>query len=154
MKNLLAFVVLFSFWGLSAAQSDISEQFIGTWILHNIESQSENGDWVISKRLGPNPFGVLMYDKSGMMAVQVTRRDRSISDPEVSDTNIVNGYAAYAGNYEVNINAGTVIHHRLAHINPDVDDISVTRYYHFEGDTLTLTVAPDNNVRLIWKRQD
>ena len=154
MKNILLFVLLISLGNLSLARADTSEQFIGTWFLQNIESRSENGEWVSDGLLGPNPFGIIMYDKSGNMTVQIARRDRSISDPENANANIVNGYVAYAGNYEVNINAGTVTHHRLAHINADLDNQSVIRHYHFDGDTLTLTVAPDKNLRLTWKRQE
>ena len=49
--------------------------------------------------------------------------------------------------------AGTVTHHRRAHLNPDLASLSVVRNFSFSGDTLTLTVAPGRNLRLHWVRQ-
>ena len=150
----LSIALLILLGNVSLAQSDISKRFAGTWFLQNIESLSESGQWVAAEQLGPNPFGIIMYDDSGHMSVQIVRRDRSVSVPENNEANIVNGYVAYAGNYEVNVDEGTVTHHRFTHINQDLDDTSAVRHYVFKGNTLTLTVAPDKNLRLVWKRQE
>jgi hypothetical protein len=154
MKILLTLILLTSFGNLSIAKSDVRERFVGTWFLQKIEAQTESGEWVPSEQLGPSPFGIIMYDNFGNMTVQIVRNDRSIPDSENVVAEIVNGYIAYAGTFEVDSNAGTVTHHRLTHTNPDLDDLSVVRYYQFRADTLTLTVAPSKNLRLIWKHQD
>ena len=69
-------------------------------------------------------------------------------------TDLVNGYLAYFGTYAVDTTAGTVTHNRSAHVNAEVGHLSVVRHYQFEGDMLTLTVEPDQDIRIKWKRQD
>ena len=154
MRNLLVFLIFISLTNLSVAQSDPAEKFIGTWFLQKFEAQTESGDWISFEQMGPNPFGILMYDNVGNMAVQIARQDRSIPDPDNVIADIVNGYAAYVGAYEINRDGGTVTHHRSAHINPDLDDLSVVRYFQFDGKFLILTLAPDRKLRLTWKRQN
>jgi len=153
MRILLTFIILVCFGHQSIAQSEVRERFVGTWFLQDIETLTESGEWVPFEQAGPNPFGIIMYDNIGNMTVQIVRNDRSVPDPENVIAEIVNGYVAYAGTFEVDPGAGTVTHHRLMHINPDLDDLSVVRYYQFGEDTLTLTVAPSKSLRLKWKRQ-
>ena len=154
MKILLTLILLGSFGNLSIAQSNIEEKFVGTWMLQNIDVLNKSSEWVPFEQMGPSPFGIIMYDSFGNMTVQIVRVDRSIPDPENVIPEIVKGYIAYAGTFEVDSDAGTVTHHRRAHINPDLDDLSVVRYYQFEENTLTLTLAPSKNLRLIWNRQE
>ena len=105
-------------------------------------------------RWGRIHLGIIIYDESGNMAVQVARRDRSIPDPEGITAELVDGYVAYFGTYEVDTATGTVTHHRSAHVNAELSHVPAIRRYRFEGDTLTLTVVPDQGSRLIWKRQN
>lgn len=154
MKIILTFILLASIGNLSIAQSNLRGEFVGTWFLQDVDVLSENGEWVPFEQAGLNPFGILMYDDFGNVTVQIARNDRSNPDSEGVIPEIVNGYVAYAGTFEIDSDARTVMHHRLAHINPDLDDLSVVRHYEFEAGALTLTVAPSKNLRLIWKRQD
>ena len=62
----------------------------------------------------------------------------------------MNGYVAYFGTYEVDAEAATVTHHRQRHINPDLDGVDVVRYFQFSDNRLTLTVAPEQHLRLNW----
>jgi hypothetical protein len=153
MRNIFVLVLLSSIWTDGIAQSNVAEKFVGTWKLQVIESKTETGEWRTNELLGPNPLGVLTYDEIGNMTAQLARIDRTLPDPENAPVDIVNGYISYFGKYEIDEIAGTVTHHRTAHINPDVGDISVVRHFQFEGDVLTLTVAPDRELRLIWVRQ-
>ena len=150
--NIFLCALLISFSLSGQAQADTAEKFIGTWFLESIEARSENGEWQTDAGIGPEPFGVIMYDSAGNMAVQIARRDRSIPDPENVDPNIINGYVAYAGTYELDTQAGTVTHHKVVHINPNLGNQSGVRYYQLDGDSLILTVAPHKKVRLRWKR--
>ena len=154
MKKLIGATILSLCWTSGIAQSDISDHFIGTWLLQFIESRSESGEWVVSDVLGPDPLGILIYDEHRNMAAQLARRDRSIPDAEDSPAELVNGYVAYFGTYEVDSTAGTVSHHRSAHNNAELGHLTVVRYFEFDGDMLTLTVAPDREFRLIWKRSE
>ena len=134
-----------------AAQNSASD-FVGTWELASIEARSESGDWGPAGLLMTGtPVGVIMYDAGGNMAVQITGSPRGQETP-MEQPEIVNGYVAYYANYEVDAEAGTVTHHRRNHINPDLGELSVVRYFHFDGDVLTLTVAPERTLRLNWVR--
>jgi hypothetical protein len=154
MKKGLAVALLSLCWTSGMSQSDVSDRFVGTWMLQVIEQKSETGDWHVFELLGPDPLGILTYDEHGNMAAQLTRRDRSIPDPEGSIAELVNGFIAYFGTYAVDTIAGTVTHHRSAHVNAELGHLAVVRYYQFEGETLTLTVAPAQEARLSWKRQN
>ena len=92
-----------------------------------------------------------MYDASGNMAVQITGSPRGTETP-ADQPEIVNGYVAYYARYEVDVEAGTVTHHRRNHINPDLGALSVVRYFNFSGNVLTLTLAPNREMRLNWVR--
>lgn len=133
------------------AQTSVAD-FVGTWELASIERRSETGEWVQSllEECG-TPVGILMYDDKGYMAGQMTMSPRSTDCP-ADRPNWVNGYTAYYGTYEINLEEGTVTHHRRNHINPAVGNLSVQRYFRFEGDMLTLTIAPERLARFNWVR--
>ena len=135
---------------LIAQQS--AADFIGTWELVSIEAKTETEDWVPAPLpVTGKPVGIIMYDDKGNMAVQITTDPRGVESPS-DNPEMVNGYVAYYGRYEVDSKAGTVTHHRRNHINPDLGTLSVVRYFRFSGDTLTLTVAPEQQLRLTWAR--
>jgi len=137
----------------SAGAQYSAADFVGTWELASIEARGESGDWSpAALPMSGTPVGVIMYDAQGNMAVQITGNPRGRETPP-EQPEIVNGYVAYYAGYEVDTRAGTVTHHRRAHVNPALADLSVVRYYEFSGDTLTLTVAPDRALRLNWVRQ-
>ena len=154
MKIFLALLFLMSSSSLCVAQSGAAPPFVGTWSLQKFEVRNEVGEWVAFEQMGENPFGILMYDSVGNMAVQIARRDRGIPDPVDALDGIVNGYIAYAGTYEVDVDSTTVTHHSSVHINPEMGDQSAVRFYEFEGSTLTLSLAPDRQLRLTWIRLD
>jgi len=130
-----------------------SADFVGTWELAAIEAPDPSGGWMPAPLPLPGtPVGVIMYDALGNMAVQITSEPRGTMTPaELPE--IVNGYVAYYARFEVDSTEGTVTHHRRGHVNADLGALSVVRYYDFAGDTLTLTVAPERNLRLRWVRQ-
>ena len=124
--------------------------FVGTWELASIEERTETGEWVSAVLpISGEPVGILMYDDKGNMAVQITGSPRSQESP-ADNPEIVNGYVAYYARYEVDAEEGTVTHHRRNHLNPAIGNLSVVRFFRFEGDVLTLTVAPERQLRLNW----
>jgi hypothetical protein len=133
------------------ATAQTAADFVGTWELVSIERVSESGEWSPVLYAGADPVGVIMYDGIGNMAVQISTAPRVTEIPGASPE-WVNGYIAYYARYEVDVAAGTVTHHRRNHLNPEISGLSVVRYFHFDGDILTLTVAPDRTVRLNWAR--
>lgn len=138
---------------IPAAAQVTAADFVGTWELASIESPTPDGGWgPASLPMAGTPVGIIMYDGLGNMAVQITSEPRGVETP-ASEAEIVNGYVAYYAKYEVDAEAGTVRHHRRSHVNPALASLSVVRYFAFAGDTLTLTIAPDRNLRLHWVRQ-
>jgi hypothetical protein len=126
--------------------------FIGGWELISIESKSESGEWSpYYFSGGAKPVGIIMYDAAGNMSAQITSNPRTADSP-AEQPDILNGYVAYYAKYEVDSIAGTVTHHRRNHSNPVLSKLSVVRYFQFHNDILTLTVAPEQTLRLNWAR--
>jgi len=142
------------------ANSGIASKFVGAWKLVTIEGQQ------IPSR---NRTGLIMYDATGRMAVQIMPDDR----PKFASGNraqgtaeeikaAFNGYTAYFGPYEVNEAEGVVIHHLEGSIFPNEIGRDNIRYYEFSGNRLILTptsmvdgkLAPKSaaTFRLIWER--
>jgi lipocalin-like protein len=142
------------------AKSAIASKFVGTWKLVSFEGQlAQKRNWA----------GLLIYDATGHMAVQVIALDRPkfASDSRLQATKdetkaAFDGYAAYFGPYEVNEADGVVIHHLKASIFPNEVGGDNIRYYEFSGDRLTLIptnmldgkLTPKSSAtsRLIWGR--
>lgn len=149
--KILLCVAMFLSGNLLIAQLSAAD-FVGTWELVSIEANSDTGGWAPAELpMKGQPVGIIMYDDKGNMAVQITSEPRGVENP-AENPEIVNGYVAYYAKYEVDTQAGTVTHHRRNHINPDLGQLSVVRYFKFSGDTLTLTLAPDKQLRLNWAR--
>jgi Lipocalin-like domain len=142
------------------AKSAITSRFVGTWKLVAIEGQQ------VPRR---DRVGLIMYDTTGRMAVQIMPLDR----PKFASGNrrqgtheeikaAFDGYNAYFGPYEVNEAEGVVIHHLEGSIFPNEVGRDNIRYYEFSGDRLTLIptnmvdgkFAPKSSAtfRLIWER--
>lgn len=134
------------------------DRFIGTWTLEVVEERDAEGNWKqVVDRLGKDPLGYIMYDSAGNMAVQVMGRDRprlpsddlQKATSEQFKTAFL-GYVAYFGTYEVNESEGSVTHHLQGSLVPNQTGTDAKRFYVFEDDTLTL--MPNENRRLRWKR--
>lgn len=121
-------------------------QFVGTWELISLEGWTEENGWAPLDTWA-NPVGRIIYDPDGNMSAQLT------ADPPPPDgTEVIGGFASYFGHYEVNLTEGTVSHHRLGHLDPDMVGTTVKRFFEFEGDFLRLTPAPERTLRLTWRR--
>ena len=103
---------------------------------------------------GANPKGIIYYDPSGAMVVQVAPdKDRakagSAPTPDEAQAALA-GYVAYFGTYTVDEKAATVTHHRHASVQPgDVADL--VRGYEFAGDRLILR-PPGTTYEVLWER--
>jgi hypothetical protein len=75
------------------------------------------------------------------------------ADPRPPDSaEVIGGYVSYFGDYEVNLTEGTVSHRRIGHLDPDMVDTTVKRFFEFDGDLLRLIPAPARTLRLTWRR--
>jgi lipocalin-like protein len=93
---------------------------------------------------GDHPPGIIIYDASGHMAVQITPvRERRASAP-------MSQFLAYFGTYSIDERAGTVTHHREGDLRAD-GEIEAVRQYRFDGDRLILSPVGSTQ-DIIWER--
>ena len=153
-----------------ASNSSIRAQLVGSWRLVSRQSKRENGQVEPDSGLANLPMGVLIYDQSGHVAAQLSRRDRTVAmfseecpaaaatkgTPDTAQT--VLGYDAYFGTYTINENAGIVTHHLDAAIWPGDIGKNIDRHFTISGDRLTILFATTtrDGVKvtrtLVWER--
>jgi Lipocalin-like domain len=131
------------------------ERFIGAWRLVAFEEEGTNGELVYP--YGQDAAGLLIYDSSGCMSVQIMRRDRvplSSADwqslPAEEIKKAIEGFSAFFGSYEVDEANGIVIHRVEGHVLPESVGKVLRRQFTFSGDVLILKPSP--NRRVIWER--
>ena len=142
-------------------QQFITDKIIGTWKLVSWVYQNEHNETV--DFFGPNPVGILMYEKSGYMNAQLMRSDRANFSSPVSlegtaqeYTSAFNGYAAYFGKFEEK-EPGTLTHTVEGSLFPNWVGHDEIRYGRLEGNTLVLSAPGIINGEKImfyvtWKR--
>jgi hypothetical protein len=89
---------------------------VGTWQLVSFEDKPASGPAVVP--FGPAPKGLLIYDASGHMSLQIMRNPgpRVASGNETKITPeeklaLFDAYVAYFGRYSVDAAKGVVVHH-------------------------------------------
>jgi hypothetical protein len=118
-------------------------RFVGVWRLEAIQDSLSNGQAEGHPDFGPDPDGLLIYTESGYVSVQFLRRIRppwrKDDDPtQASLAAAARGYGAYAGRFEVDEAAGAVHHHVQIALIPNRVGLTLTRFFSFAKDRLTL----------------
>lgn len=150
-------------------QSDatVREKLTGAWKLVSIETVRANGE-VIYPFYGKHPQGLIMYDQSGWMSVQMvsdpaptvpmadSRQDFKAA-PDKEKAAAAEGYYAYYGTWIVDPSKATVTHHIKQSLMPGERGEDVVRHFLLDGDRLTLTakvheMGEDHERRLVWQR--
>jgi hypothetical protein len=126
---------------VSASQlnGDVAQKFFGAWryVMTTFDGRPRDDR-------GGEPDGIIIYDSSGHMAVQIVpSRDQRASAP-------IDKFLAYFGRWTVDEGARTVTHHRAGDIRPDAPR-EVVREYRFEGDRLILRPAGSAQ-DIVWQR--
>ncbi len=131
------------------------ERFVGAWRLVAFEEDGPDGEIVYP--YGKDATGLLVYDGSGRMSVQIMRRDRAPlssaeweSVPAEEFKKTIEGFTAFFGSYEVDEANSTILHHVEGHVLPESVGKVLRRKFTFSGDFLTLKPSP--NRRVIWER--
>lgn len=131
------------------------ERFIGAWRLVAFEEEGSDGEVVYP--YGKDAAGLLAYDSSGRMSVQIMRKDRAHlssadwqSVPAEEIKKAIEGFTAFFGSYEVDEANSTVLHHVEGHVLPESVGKVLRREFTFSGNVLTLKPSP--NRRVIWER--
>ena len=153
LVTLVVVVVIPRLAGQSHSRGEAAKRIIGTWRLVSVV---ENGQ--PDPKRGARPTGLIYYDRSGQMAVQIMperpRPKYASSEPTPDEAKAaVVGYGAYFGTYTLDTRARTVTHHRQGSINPgDVGVDAVRRYEFSPGDRLILTPLESPARHLTWER--
>ena len=131
--------------GVVSAQST-ERSVVGSWKLLSYVDTSPNG----TKRFpwGTAPSGLLMYDRSGNMAVQVQRtpviklKAKYEQDLRTKDSAALSGaYTAYFGKYVVDWDKMTITHHVEGNLFPFYIGTDQVKQFEMNRDTLTLKVS-------------
>jgi len=143
----------------------VAEKLICAWRLVSIETIRPKGE-VIYPYYGKHPEGLLIYDRSGWMSVQI------VSDPKPDNSDsraailaatpeqkasALEGYYAYCGTWTVDPSGPTVTHHLKQSLYPGERGEDFVRQVTFDGDRLTLVakvheMGEDHQRRLVWQR--
>lgn len=139
--------------GQSRSESESANRVVGMWRLVSIVQDSGQ-----APNRGARPTGLIVYDASGQMSVQIMpdriRPKFAATDPTPDEAReALRGYTAYFGTYTVDDRAQTVTHHRQGSVNPgNVGGDLVRRFEFAPGDRIILTPLENPTRRLTWER--
>ncbi|HEY3288622.1 MAG TPA: lipocalin-like domain-containing protein [Anaerolineae bacterium] len=135
--------------------------FVGTWRLRSVTSRAEDG--TLTYPYGPDALGYITYTDDGFMAVSIMSAGRSpyAGDDQMGGTVAekaasADAYLTYHGRYTVL--PDRVIHHSEISLYPNWIGADIVRFYHFDGDILTLTaplIRMSGTLRtnqIVWER--
>lgn len=148
---------------MTPRQQKDEDKFPGVWRLVSYEFRDEAG--AISYPFGQDTLGLIMYDHSGMMSVQIIRHDRPLfpsedmfgAAPETVKA-AFEGLNTYYGTFDVDTASQTVTHHVEGASMPNRIGSSQLRQYEFSGNQLILKAPPrllDGKILtgvLVWER--
>lgn len=139
--------------GSKTTETSIRTRLIGSWRLVSRQSRRANGELEADAGLSTVPLGILIYDESGHVAAQLSRRDRTVTmigeecqiaattkgTPDTAQT--ILGYDAYFGTYKIDEQAGIVTHHLEAALFPGDIGKDIERHFTVTGDKLTISFS-------------
>lgn len=150
--------------------SSLVDRLAGVWQLVSRVTTAANGSVLIDPGLSATPMGVLIYDRSGHVAAQLSRPRRTVealadecrAAEKVKGTNdtaqTILGYDAYFGTFSVDPKEGVITHHLQSALFPGDIGKDIKRSFSISGDTLTIkfhtTIADGTPVvrTLVWTR--
>ena len=136
-----------------------NEKFIGSWELKEWTAELTSGKIVFP--FGEDAKGRITYDDFGNMTVQIMKKNRSqfiSEDPLQAQPEEVyeayNGFIAYCGYYEVNVDNNRVVHHIEISSFPNWVGQNQIRFFEFKDDKLILStdLIGSSRHKLIWKK--
>ena len=145
----------------------VTDQLVGAWRLVSVETTRPDGE-VIYPFYGRHPQGLLVYDRSGWMSVQIvsdpkpkvplsSSREGFLAATPAEKVTAVDGYYAYFGTWTVDPSGSTVTHHIRESLYPGERGEEGVRRLSLEGNRLTLAASAhemgeDHQRRLVWER--
>lgn len=131
--------------------------FVGAWKLVSIERRNPDGSAIpgVNPVGGVNPTGLVMYDASGHMSLQIMPGGRPPSintlQPMTPDQEhaALSNFVSYYGTYSIDEAKKTLNLHFDGAINPSMVGTNGTRLYEFTGNRMIFHAG--NNI-LTWER--
>src|SRR5262245_34570349 len=129
----------------AAPAGDVAAQLIGSWSLESRITTTLDGRELTDPGLSGTPQGLLIYDRAGHVAAQLSRPGRTLGmladecrDAQrvrgTSDTaQTILGYDAYFGTYTLDVQAGIVTHHLESALFPGDIGKSIIRHFAVTG---------------------
>ena len=140
---------------------------VGAWRLISVETLRSNGE-VIYPFYGKHPEGLLIYDPSGWMSVQIISdpkplvpkadsREDFLASTATEKAAAADGYYAYFGTWTVDLANSTVTHHIEQSFYPGERGESGVRRMSVSGKFLILVaktheMGEDHERKLVWER--
>lgn len=151
----------------SGTAKSLQEQLPGAWKLISIETVRPNGE-VIYPFYGKHPEGMLIYDRSGWMSVQIisdpkptmpaaSTREGFLAAAPAEKAAAADGFCGYYGTWTVDPSVPSVTHHINQSFYPAERGEAGTRHVTLNGNRLELTakaheMGEDHQRRLVWER--
>jgi Lipocalin-like domain len=168
MKKASVLVLLLTCFTLLSAQSrqdNVAEKLIGAWRLVSVEGTDATFHFAYDR-----PTGVIIYDRSGWMSVQIDAK--GIRKPFVSGAAggtseekvaAFDNYVAYYGRYTLDLKAQTVTHHLEDSSEPNWRGVNNVRWFEFQGNDRLLLIPREDGkggvidrknatFKLLWER--
>jgi len=167
-RAVISALSLAPFTRASASTAAERKKFIGVWKLVSGESRDEvTGE--VRYPWGRHPVGRLSYDEAGRVFAQLMNPGRrsvggivnqgaaaAIATASADDMReMLTGFNAYFGTFEVDEPNRTVIHHLQSALIPSWVGSGQRRKYEFSGrdQLILLNVASHAAYRLVWQRE-
>jgi hypothetical protein len=168
MNKSLALTLLLSCVSMSSAQpqqENVSEKLIGAWRLVSVVGTDPTFHFAYD-----HPTGIIIYDQSGWMAVQIDIKGirqpfhngpAAGSDEEKVDA--FDNYVGYYGTYTLDVKAQTITHHLEDATSPNWRGVNNVRWFEFQGNDRLLLIPREDGrggvidrknatYKLLWER--
>jgi len=145
----------------------VVQQLPGAWRLVSVETIRQNNE-VTYPFYGKHPEGLLIYDRSGWMSVQIASDPKPVVPNSGSREGVLaatpqekatafDGYYAYFGRWIVDPSGASVTHHITQSLYPGEWGQNAVRELSINGNRLTLVsnvheMGADHKRRLVWER--
>jgi hypothetical protein len=166
VASIVAFAMVCSGAASQAAPPTASD-LAGAWRLVSVETVRPNGE-IIYPFYGKHPQGLIIYDPTGWMSVQIVSdpkpavptgnsRDSFKNAPAAEKAIAADGYYAYFGTYTVDAAASTVTHHLKDSLYPGERGEDFLRHYSIVNGRLILVaklheMGEEHQRLLTWQR--
>src|SRR5712672_2575422 len=168
-RIILSTLSLAPFAYAAAASSNERKKFIGVWkLVSGVAKHEVTGE--VRYPWGTKPVGRLSYDDAGRVFAQLMNPGRrsvggmanrgaaaAIATASAGDMReMLTGFNAYFGTFDVDEPARTVIHHLQSALIPSWVGTDQRRKYEFVGNNQLImrNTASQASYRLVWQRED